>query len=110
MSPFYSNTRMIRQQGMFLMPTNPYHSFEENLFNMVDGEKDSWRLLKITVQYDDKTLLEIKKYLNDMNINKYVLFDSLDSLCESINEKTNFPNDSLAVSPNAGTSYPSKIF
>lgn len=110
MSPFYSNTRMIRQQGMFLMPTNPYHSFEENLFNMVGGEKDSWRLLKVTVQYDDKSLLEIKKCLNDMNINKYVLFDSLDSLCESINEKTNFPDDSLAVSPNAGISYPTNNF
>ena len=45
-----------------------------------------------------------------MNINKYVLFDSLDSLCESINEKTNFPDDSLAVSPNAGISYPTNNF
>ena len=110
MSPFYSNTRMIRQQGMFLMPTNPFRTFEDNLFNMVEGEDDSWRILKLSVQYDDKSLLEIKKCLNDMNINKFVLFDNLDGLCESINEKTNFPDDSLAVSPNAGISYPSNNF
>lgn len=95
---------------MFLMPTNPFRTFEDNLFNMVEGEDDSWRILKLSVQYDDKSLLEIKKCLNDMNINKFVLFDNLDGLCESINEKTNFPDDSLAVSPNAGISYPSNNF
>ena len=39
--PFYKNSRLVRQKSLFLMPTNPYRTFGENLFNMVINDDDT---------------------------------------------------------------------
>ena len=102
MTPYFMNTRLIRQKGSFLFATNPYRTFEENLFKMVDDEKEAWNILKINVEYDNVTLLYLKKCLDEMNINYSVLFDSMDNICKDITLKTFIPGDAVTVSPNAG--------
>ncbi len=106
MEPYYKNPRMERQKGLFMMPTNPYQSFEKNLFNMVEDDDDSWRILKINIEYDNDSIRSIQKALDDMNINRFVLFEDLEGLCVNNNAKTRLPNDSLMVSPNASIFYP----
>lgn len=105
MAPFYQNPRMIRQKGIFLLPTNIYRSFEDNLFNMVESEDESWRILKVTIKYDNKTLLFLQKLLDEMNVNSAVLFDDMEGFCRNINTKAKMPNDSLIISPNAKAMY-----
>jgi len=106
MEPYYKNPRMERQKGLFMMPTNPYQSFEKNLFNMVETDDESWRILKINIEYDNDSIRSLQKALDDMNINRFVLFDNLEGLCINNNTKTRLPNDSLMVSPNASIFYP----
>lgn len=100
--PFYKNSRLVRQKSLFLMPTNPYRTFEDNLFNMVRGDKDDYHILRITVECDRTSAILIQKVLDGMNINGSVLFESLEGICESLNTKPFFQNDSVTVSSNAG--------
>ncbi len=103
MTPYYLNKRLIHQKGSFLMPTNPYVPFEQNLFSMVkNGTDDIFRILKITVPYNNKSLTYMLKFLDEMNNNGNVLFDSAEGMCESINFKTRLPNDALVVPQNKG--------
>lgn len=103
MTPYYMNSRVIKQKGMFLIPTNPYRSFEDNLFNMVKpNSDDSWRILKINVEYDNETLLYLRKFLDEMNINNAVLFEGISDMCNDLNFKANIAGDAVTVSPNAG--------
>lgn len=98
MTPFYMNIRLDRQKGSFLMPTNPYVSFEDNLKSLVHSSPDGkYRILKINVEYDNKTLLYCQKFLDEMNINHGVLFDDVENICKQINFKTRLPNDALIV-------------
>ncbi len=98
MTPFYINIRLDRQKGSFLMPTNPYVTFEENLKNLVINDSDGkYRILKINVEYDNRTLLYFQKFLDEMNINHGVLFDDVENICKQINFKTRLPNDALIV-------------
>lgn len=98
MTPFYINIRLDRQKGSFLMPTNPYVSFEENLQTLVSDDPDGkYRILKINVEYNNETLLYCQKFLDEMNINHAVLFDSVESVCQQINYKTRLPNDALII-------------
>ncbi|MDE7392260.1 MAG: FRG domain-containing protein [Treponemataceae bacterium] len=97
MTPFEMNRRLIRQQGSFLMPTNPFVSFEENISNLVSCEDDKFRILKINVEYDNLTLVYLQKFLGEMNINHSVLFDDIDNLCTAINFKSHLPNDALVI-------------
>ncbi|MDE7291413.1 MAG: FRG domain-containing protein [Treponemataceae bacterium] len=99
MNPFNLNSRINRQKGLFLMPTNPYCTFEDNLFNMVQDEDDSWHILKINVEYDNNALLHMQKCLDAMNINHFVLFENLDGMCRNINMKACFPDDSITIPP-----------
>lgn len=102
MTPFYLNERLIRQKGSFLAPTNPYCSFEENLFNMIENEDDIYRIIKVNIEYNDKSLFYILKILDEMNNNGNVLFNSIEGLCKNINYKSRLPNDSIIISPNKG--------
>lgn len=98
MTPYFLNKRLIRQKGSFLMPTNPYAPFEQNLFSMIkSGTDDIFRIIKITVPYNNKSLTYMMKFLDEMNNNGNVLFDSAEGMCESINFKTRLPNDALIV-------------
>lgn len=101
-NPFYHNKRIIRQKGMFLMPTNPYRSFEDNLFNMVKSEEDAWHILKINMEFNHDEAIHLMKFLDTMNINESVLFENLEGICESLNNKAFFHDDSLSVPPKAG--------
>ena len=106
MTPYYMNSRMIKQRGSFLVPTNPYRSFEENLFAMVRPETDdSWRILKINIEYDNETLLYLRKFLDEMNINNAVLFEGIGDMCNDVNFKANIAGDAITVSPNADTGH-----
>ena len=102
MEPFYHNRRLIRQKGLFLMPTNPYRSFEDNLFNMVRDEKDAWHILKINIDINCEEAAYLLKFLDFMNINGDVLFENLEGICENLSNKALFHNDSITVSPNTG--------
>lgn len=102
MTPYFMNSRTIRQRGTFLIPTNPYRTFEENLFNMVHSDSDAYRILKINIEYTNETLLFLRKCLDEMNINYSVLFDGLDNMCLDIVERAKIPGDTVIVSPNAG--------
>lgn len=102
MKPFYHNRRIIRQKGMFLMPTNPYRSFEDNLFNMVKTEEDAWHILKINMEFSRDEAIHLMKFLDTMNINESVLFENLEGICENLNNQAFFHDDSITVSPNAG--------
>lgn len=100
--PFYKNSRLVRQKSLFLMPTNPYRTFEENLFNMVINDDDTYHILRIAVKCDRKSAILIQKVLDGMNINGSVLFETLEGICETLNTKPFFQNDSITVSPQAG--------
>lgn len=100
--PFYKNSRLVRQKSLFLMPTNPYRTFEDNLFNMVEDDSDSYHILRITVECDRTSAILIQKVLDGMNINGSVLFETLEGICETLNTKPFFQNDSVTVSSNAG--------
>ncbi len=97
MTPFYMNERLDRQKGSFLLPTNPYVSFEENLFNMVQNKEDIFNIIKINTEYTDKTLLYLLKMLDEMNNNSTVLFNNTEGLCQQINFKSRLPNDALTT-------------
>lgn len=103
MTPFYMNVRLDRQKGTFLIPTNPYCTFEENLKSLVEKDKKNgkFRILKINVEYDDNALLYYQKFLDEMNINHAVLFNDVENICKQINYKTRLPNDAL-VNPKVG--------
>ncbi len=103
MTPFYMNVRLDRQKGTFLIPTNPYCTFEENLKSLVEKDKENgkFRVLKINVEYDDAMLLYYQKFLDEMNINHAVLFNDVENICKQINYKTRLPNDAL-ITPKAG--------
>lgn len=99
MTPFYMNVRLDRQKGTFLMPTNPYSTFEENLKSLVEKDPDGkYRVLKINVEYNNDMLLYYQKFLDEMNINHAVLFNDVENICKQINYKTSLPNDALVVS------------
>ena len=101
MTPFYMNVRLDRQKGSFLMPTNPYCTFEENLKSLVEKDPDGkFRVLKINVEYDDNALLYYQKFLDEMNINHAVLFNDVENICKQINYKTRLPNDALVIAKN----------
>lgn len=100
--PFYKNSRLVRQKSLFLMPTNPYRTFEENLFNMVINKKDTYHILRIKVECDRKSAVLIQKVLDGMNINGSVLFETLEGICETLSTRPLFQNDSITVSPQAG--------
>ena len=98
MTPFYINPRLDRQKGSFLMPTNPYVPFEENLKSLIKPNSDEkYRILKIDVEYDNATLIYIQKFLDEMNINHAVLFNDVEGICNQINFKTRLPNDALTL-------------
>lgn len=103
MTPFYMNVRLDRQKGTFLIPTNPYCTFEENLRSLVEKDKKDgkFRILKINVEYDDAMLLYYQKFLDEMNINHAVLFNDVENICKQINYKTRLPNDAL-ITPKVG--------
>lgn len=100
--PFYKNSRLVRQKSLFLMPTNPYRTFKENLFNMVITKKDTYHILRIKVECDRKSAILIQKVLDGMNINGSVLFETLEGICKTLSTKPFFQNDSITVSPQAG--------
>lgn len=110
--PFYKNSRLVRQKGLFLMPTNPYRKFEENLFKMVEDGKyeDDYRILRINVECNRTSAILIKKALDGMNINGSVLFENLEGICDTLNAKPFFQNDSITVSPKAGINNASSSF
>jgi hypothetical protein len=102
MTPFKMNRRLINQKGSFLFPTNPYQSFEKNLFNMIDLKKnpnDIYRVIKLNVEYDNRSLVYILNLLDMMNNNYNVLYESFEGMCQQINFKTRLPNDALIVPP-----------
>ena len=100
--PFYKNSRLVRQKSLFLMPTNPYRTFEDNLFNMVLDDDDTYHILRIAVECDRTSAILIQKVLDGMNINGSVLFETLEGICETLSTKPFFQNDSITVSPQAG--------
>ena len=102
MNPFYLNTRLSKQKGAFLFPVNPYRSFEDNLFNMVKNEEETWHILKITVQYDNNMIIHFRKLLDSMNINNFVLYEDLNGFCKDINSKVYFHDDSITTPPRGG--------
>lgn len=102
MTPYYMNQRLIRQKGSFFVSTNPYCSFEENLFNMIENKEDIYKIIKLNVEYNDKSLLYILKFLDEVNNNSNVLFNDIVGLCKNINYKSALPNDSIVTSPNKG--------
>ena len=101
MTPDHMNSRLVRQKGSFLMPTNPYRTFEDNLFNMVLSEKDTWNILKINIEYNNETLLYMQKFLDEMNVNHSVLFENMEGICHNINAKVRIPGDAITVPRNA---------
>ena len=101
MIPDHMNSRLVRQKGSFLMPTNPYRTFEDNLFNMVLSEKDTWNILKINIEYNNETLLYMQKFLDEMNVNHSVLFENMEGICHNINAKVRIPGDAITVPRNA---------
>ncbi|MDR1074415.1 MAG: FRG domain-containing protein [Treponema sp.] len=105
MTPFKMNQRLINQRGSFLFPTNIYQSFEKNLFAMIDPEKnpnDIYRVIKLNVEYDNRSLSFILNLLDMMNTNYNVLYNSFEGLCQQINFKTRLPNDALTIPPGKG--------
>lgn len=108
--PFYKNSRLIRQKSLFLMPTNPYRTFRDNLFNMVRDDDDTYHILRIAVECDRTSAILIQKVLDGMNINGSVLFESLEGICETLSTKPFFQNDSITVSPQAGINNASSSF
>ena len=108
--PFYKNCRLIRQKSLFLMPTNPYCTFEDNLFNMVLDDDDTYHILRIAFECDRTSAFLIQKVLDGMNINGSVLFESLEGICETLSTKPFFQNDSITVSPQAGINNASSSF
>ena len=101
MTPDHMNSRLIRQKGSFLMQTNPYRTFEDNLFNMVISPKDTWNILKINIEYNNETLLYMQKFLDEMNVNHSVLFENMEGICHNINAKVRIPGDAITVPRNA---------
>lgn len=48
--------------------TNPYAPFEQNLFSMTkSGTDDIFRIIKITVPYNNRSLTYMMKFLDEMN-------------------------------------------
>lgn len=101
--PEMFSERLSRQQGLFLMPTNPEKSFFENLnsafrkneksldvikFNDLINESENIKLnteleiLKINLPKELNK--EIIKYLRKMNITAEILFPGLDGLAKSL--------------------------
>lgn len=97
MTPKNMNRRLVRQKGSFLIPTNPYLSFEDNISSLVNNENATHKILKINVQYDNLTIIYLQKFLDEMNINHTVLFDDETGLCDDINFKSRLPNDALVT-------------
>jgi len=103
LEPILYNDRLSKQQGLFLMPTNPNESFMKNLeyaffrkdsnFEKIDFEElikisfdkefdDNIQIIKINIpQYKGNDII---KYLFQMNITAEVLFPGLEGLAKSL--------------------------
>lgn len=90
-TPFHLNTRLTRQRGTFLMPTDITGSFMDNLSAIVTDEKGivlSEKVLKITFSLSFKELLYVYRQLLNMNISVQTLFDdTLNTLGEVLQMK-----------------------
>jgi hypothetical protein len=90
-TPFHLNTRLVRQRGTFLMPTDLRNNFMENLNSiLVDecGAPVSTKVIKITVRLNYQEVHYLYRQLHYMNISAQTLFeDSIDALGETIKMK-----------------------
>jgi hypothetical protein len=103
LEPVLFSERLSRQQGLFLMPTNPNLSFSDNLnsafrkndidleslpfeelinISETDGLKSELEIVKINIP--KKLNSDIIKYLQQMNITAEILFPGLDGLAKSL--------------------------
>lgn len=103
LEPKLLNERLSRQQGLFLMPTNPKLSFTNNLLGVLGlTELDIVpitfdELIKLSKEQQLKTEVEVIKieipselhreiirYLSEMNITSEILFPGLTGLAQSL--------------------------
>jgi hypothetical protein len=55
-----------------------------------NNENDIYRVIKLNVEYDNQSLLYILNFLDGMNNNYNVLYNSVGGMCDGINLKLNF--------------------
>ena len=103
LDPILCSDRISKQQGLFLMPTNPKESFMKNLecaFSRTDSNfdeinfeeliksssqkefRDDIQIIKINIPQDNSN--DIIRYLFQMNITAEVLFPGLEGLAKSL--------------------------
>jgi hypothetical protein len=97
-NPFKLNTRLVIQQGLFLLPGDVEKPFLQNLegtFACQGGlEKYLYRIeLKFdrNITKDKEARNEILRQLHDMGINNAMLFPDLDGFAKSVTESLAYP-------------------
>lgn len=81
-NPFRYNRRIHLQKGIFLCPCNIENTFEENLVNVPEIDKN--KILKIKLRNDQKK--DIMKDLNQMNISYETLYGDMEGVARSLND------------------------
>jgi hypothetical protein len=84
-NPFRLNDRLAYQRGVFLCPVNVTRGFMDNMSAYVGYENLKEKVIKFTVLIDEKNekTIEALKALDDMNINRIILFPGLDGFAQS---------------------------
>lgn len=86
--PIFSHQRINIQQGLFLVPTNMFISFEDNLKNTFNGQTDEVTTHAIRkFNIPNKLKPEIITELNYMNINDATLFPGIEGFSKFVSKK-----------------------
>lgn len=88
-NPFFFNTRMVVQRGVFLCPGNVSVGFEHNL-KALNGWQDKKAIVKIRCKLPTKERLKALDELYSMGISKASLFPGLDGFARSYGTRVHF--------------------
>lgn len=80
----FLNSRIIKQQGVFLAQTDLTKSFHDNLQTMLDDKHFKGSMRKLTIQCNKKLLKEVLHDLRRMTLTYENLFDDINYFCKSL--------------------------
>ena len=85
-APCAQNLNIERQQGLFLMTSQPEKGFENNLSEMIGKSEDKKDFIRrIDICCDDQFLTDALTDLRRMSVSSEVLFGGAGGLCEALN-------------------------
>ena len=89
-NPFRLNERLAVQRGTFLLPLNPYETFEDNFKESIQRDKSMFKKIKIKCsrEFLKESLTELQK----MNISHITLFPGIDGFARSLNTTVFLPH------------------